>query len=289
MTLSEAKRHGLGMRNDPPERYRCEYCGSVVEPEGIVFGNEVFKWRNPARCKCKKAQERWAAYDLQIKEQERQAKEAEEQEERKRNIERLLGNSGIKKRFMQRTFENFRCDTAGRQYSYRAAKFYADNWDKIKETGNGLYFEGTNGTGKTHLAAAIALQLIGRGVPVICKTGTDILLDVKRAYDSPELKEQQILDVYRNVDLLIVDDLGKEQCSDWSMTTLYSIFNDRYEAMRPIIITTNYNTDGLAEALAPKGSDSTKIDAILSRLRETSTVITMAWEDIRGSREGQRS
>lgn len=82
------------------------------------------------------------------------------------------------------------------------------------------------------------------------------------------------------------EDLGKEQCTDWSVSTLYSILNDRYEDMKPTIITTNYNADELVRALTPKGGDGTKARAIISRLREVSTVITMAWPDYRtgGSR-----
>ena len=53
--------------------------------------------------------------------------------------------------------------------------------------------------------------------------------------------------------------------------------------MKPTIVTTNYNADALINALTPKGFDNTKIVAIISRLRETSTVMTMAWTDIRGS------
>ena len=199
------------------------------------------------------------------------------------HIDRILGQSGIKKRFQQRTFSNFLCDTPGRKKCYEIAKEYADHFAYHKAKGDGLYIEGTNGTGKTHLAAAIALQLINEGVPVICKTSSDLLLDIKRSFDDNSINEVQVLDVYKKVDLLIIDDLGKEQCSDWSMSTLYSILNDRYEDMKPTIITTNYNTDGLANVLTPKGFDNTKIIAIISRLRETSTVMTMAWEDIRGS------
>lgn len=151
------------------------------------------------------------------------------------------------------------------------------------DRGNGLYIEGTNGTGKTHLAAAIALQLIGEGIPVVCKTSSDLLLDIKKSFDDGSNNEAQILGIYKNVDLLIIDDLGKEQCSDWSMSTLYSILNDRYEDMKPTIITTNYGADDLVRALTPRGYDNTKIVAIISRLRETSEVITMAWNDCRYS------
>lgn len=279
---------GLHFRHQPPEPGTCEYCGKELQPQGLVMGGEVFIWQPfLPRCDCEQAQAYWQEYDR--KEQER--KEAEEEEKRReamqRKIQRLLGQSGIKRRFQQRTFPNFRQDTPGRAKNYRIAKEYADNFAYHRARGDGLYIEGTNGTGKTHLAAAIALQLIGNGIPVICKTSSDLLLDIKKSFDGEGVRESEVLDIYKRVDLLIIDDLGKEQCSDWSMSTLYSILNDRYEDMKPTIVTTNYNAENLANALTPKGFDNTKIVAIISRLRETSTVMTMAWADIRGREETQ--
>ena len=227
----------------------------------------------------------WEKYDADKKAEEEAKKLAEERRKKQERIERLLGKSGIKKRFQLRTFENFITDTKERSKCFNIAKRYADTFDKRYENGDGLYIEGTNGTGKTHLAAAIALQLINEGVPVVCKTSSDLLLDIKKAYDDEYTKESAVLDVYKSVDLLIIDDLGKEQCSDWSVSTLYSILNDRYEDMKPTIITTNYGAEDLIRALTPKGYDNTKIVAIISRLRETSTVITMAWDDYRTTRE----
>ena len=55
--------------------------------------------------------------------------------------------------------------------------------------------------------------------------------------------------------------------------------------MKPTIVTTNYSESGLVAALTPKGFDNSKITAIISRLREVSTVMTMAWADIRGREE----
>lgn len=254
-----------------------------MEPQGIVFGDSVFMWQPfEPRCTCKEAKAYWEEYDRKEAEKKAQAEEAERQRKMRERVERLLGKSGIKKRFQQRTFENFRCDTKGRALNFKIAKSYADNWAYHYRNGDGLYIEGTNGTGKTHLAAAIALQLIGNGIPVICKTSSDLLMDIKRSFDREDVSEAQVLDVYKKVDLLIVDDLGKEQCSDWSISTLYSIINDRYEDMMPTIITTNYSVDELVRALTPKGYDDSKIVAIISRLRETSTVMTMVWDDIRG-------
>lgn len=282
VTPQEARERGLRWKKDPPAPGKCEYCGKELQPLGMVMGGEVFIWQPfLPRCDCKQAQAYWEEYDRK----EAQRKVAEEEQERRRamqqKIERLLGRSGIKRRFQQRTFENFRCDTPGRKKNYGIAKEYADNFAYHRARGDGLYIEGTNGTGKTHLAAAIALQLIGEGIPVICKTSSDLLMDIKKSFDSEGAREHEVLAVYKRVDLLIIDDLGKEQCSDWSMSTLYSILNDRYEDMKPTIVTTNYNADNLVSALTPKGYDGTKITAIISRLREVSTVMTMAWGDAR--------
>ena len=136
-------------------------------------------------------------------------------------ISRLLGQSGIKKRFQQRTFR-IRCDTAGRKKNYSIAKEYCGQLAYHRQERR-LYIEGTNGTGKTHLAAAIALQLINEGIPVICKTSSDLLLDIKKAFDNEYVKEHEVLDIYKKVDLLIIDDLGKEQCErlEHEYTLLY--------------------------------------------------------------------
>lgn len=283
ITPSEAKKRGIKYTTQPPENAVCQFCGKTLEPKGIIFQGSVLFWQPfPSRCDCRKAQEYWAEQDRMEEEKKQAAEEAERNRRMRERVDRLLGHSGIKKRFQQRTFKNFICDTSGRKKCYLIAKEYADNFPYHKMQGDGLYIEGPNGTGKTHLAAAIALQLIEQGIPVICKTSSDLLMDIKRTYDNGPVNEAQVLDIYKRIDLLIIDDLGKEQCSDWSMSVLYSILNDRYEDMKPTIVTTNYSADTLVRAMTPKGYDDSKIVAIISRLRETSKVMTMAWSDARG-------
>lgn len=264
-----------------PAPETCKYCGAKLYYEAITMGGKVWMFSpEPQRCTCKGAKEYWTRRDEAAERRKQRAFEDAERERRRRKIERLLGRSGIKRRFRQRTFRSFVTDTPDRKKAYDAAKGYADQFPDRAAKGEGLYIEGSNGTGKTHLAAAISLRLIEEGIPVVCKTSTDILEDVKKGYD--EGSEAEILKAYKDADLLVIDDLGKEQCTDWSMSTLYAIINDRYEDMKPTIITTNYNADDLARVMTPRGYDDGKIRAIISRLRETSTVITMAWEDCRG-------
>lgn len=284
MTVQEARERGIPFEGEPPKNGNCPFCGKLLEPKGIVIMGSVAFWQPfMPHCDCEQAVVYWKNYDREQTEKKVVEENMARQKVMQEKVDRLFGSSGIKKRFLERTFYNFRCDTPGRRKNYEIAKEYADNFAHHRKNGDGLYIEGTNGTGKTHLAAAIALQLIGEGIPVICKASSDLLLDIKKSFYNECTREHEILDVYKKVDLLIIDDLGKEQCSDWSMSTLYSIMNDRYEDMKPTIITTNYNTDNLIKALTPKGFDNSKIIAIISRLREISTVMTMAWEDIRGN------
>lgn len=284
ITPSQAATRGISWEKDPPPNKKCEFCGATLEPTGIYLFGKIVMWQPeyiPTRCTCTKAQEYWKRYDL--KQAKRKVDEEEKERRRKyiAKIKTLLADSGMKERFKRRTFKTFICNTPKQQECYNIAKRYADEFDINSSKGRGLYFEGTNGTGKTHLAAAIALQLISNEIPVICRTSDDLLSDLKKAYDSREVKEYEVLDAYKNVDLLIIDDLGKEQCTDWSISVLYSIINARYENMKPVIITTNYSSDNLIRAMTPKGMGDTKIRAIVSRLLETSMVVTMAWEDIR--------
>ena len=267
---------GYNCQREIPEPVECEFCGRKLYHEALVMGRTVLMFAPfPQRCTCDRAKAKWEEADAEEARQKAEAEKEAAQAKRRAKIERLLGRSGIKKRFQQRTFANFIRDTPERRRCYDTAKTYADSFPQRAERGEGLYIEGTYGTGKTHLAAAIALQLIGCGVPVVCKTSGDLLADIKEAFDSGDATEYEILKAYKTVDLLIVDDLGKEQCTEWSVSTLYSILNDRYEDMKPTIITTNYNADELVRALTPKGGDGTKARAIISRLREVSTVITM--------------
>lgn len=270
------------MKTEPPPPDVCQFCGKEHPRNGVLLWGCVVSWQPfPERCNCPEAVKYWEQYDADQQEAEKAEREENERKAKREKIEKLLGKSGIKKRFRGRTFENFITDTPGRTRAYKIARRYAETFSERYANGDGLYIEGTNGTGKTHLAGAIALHLINKGIPVVCKTADDLLHDIKKAYEDEHTKESAVLDAYKSVDLLIIDDLGKEQCSDWGITNLYTIINDRYEDMKPTIITTNYSTEDLKRALTPKGFDSGKIAAIISRLWETSTVITMAWEDAR--------
>lgn len=281
-----------GIKPEPlqiPEPEVCGFCGRTLEYIAIMHQNngiyewEVEKWSEvPLRCNCEQAQAEWDAQDAEEKRLADKEKRQREENERREKALLQLAQSGMKKRFLSRTFANFQTDTPERARAYRVAKEYADNFTMHKANGDGLYIEGTFGTGKTHLAAAIAIQLMEQEHNVVFKTADDLLHDIKATFDENGCNEQKVLERFKNCGLLVIDDIGKEQATDWSTAQLYAIINDRYERLKPLIITTNFNETDLVAVESPKGTGSHRIMAILSRLHETCRLMTMSWQDWRG-------
>ena len=77
--------------------------------------------------------------------------------------------------------------------------------------------------------------------------------------------------------------MAKEQATDGKTAQLYEIIKDRYECLRRLIITTNFNKNDLVAVESPKGVGEHRIRAILSRLHETCRLLTMSWPDWRGA------
>lgn len=280
-TSKEVEELGIPSTQPVPKPEKCKYCGKTLYYECVVLMGQAMIWNlEKPRCDCEKAVAFWKDWDAKQEKIKKEKELAEEQELRKQKIESILGKSGIKKRYLSRTIDSFSV-TAENKRSFEVATDYIKNFREYFTQGKGLYLEGPCGTGKTHLAIAIALAIINTGVPVICKTSIDILGDIKRCYErNSEVTEEEVLEAYKTVDLLIIDDLGKEQVTEWSVPVLYSILNERYEALLPTIITTNYNTTALAEKLSAKG-DTETATAIISRFVESYKRVTMAWADYR--------
>lgn len=280
-TSKEVEELGIPSTQPVPKPEKCKYCGKTLYYECVVLMGQAMIWNlEKPRCDCEKAVAFWKGWDAKQEKIKKEKELAEEQELRKQKIESILGKSGIKKRYLSRTIDSFSV-TAENKKSFEVATDYIKNFREYFTQGKGLYLEGPCGTGKTHLAIAIALAIINTGVPVICKTSIDILGDIKRCYErNSEVTEEEVLEAYKTVDLLIIDDLGKEQVTEWSVPVLYSILNERYEALLPTIITTNYNTTALAEKLSAKG-DAETATAIISRFVENSKRVTMSWADYR--------
>jgi DNA replication protein DnaC len=305
ITSNQAKEEGWNWNEDPPEPKSCEFCGKTLYHIGIISplqNKQVFTWlKEPEHCDCKEAQTYWAKVEAERIAAEEEKKRQEEAMRIQRKISKLVKDSGIRGRFLNRTFERFEIDEKNKR-AYQAAKWYADNFPAMlpkknkdgsghisppEKERNGLLITGNYGTGKTHLVTAISNQLIAGGIPVICMTMIDLLARIKQTFDrSDNATEADIMKIYEEVPLLVIDDIGSEQPSEWGSTKIFAIVNSRYEAYMPTIVTTNYAGDELIRRMTPTGSngrpmDSRNAEKTLDRLKEMCIGIEMNWDSWR--------
>ena len=176
--------------------------------------------------------------------------------------------SNLGARFLNRTFANF--DRRRDENAYQQCSAYANREDLYTSDRNGLLILGGVGTGKTHLAAAIANCLVDRGIPAEFGTYIDYLEAIRMEYDHTGEREE--LTKLRTTTMLVIDDLGKEKRTEWSQQTLFSIINYRYEHRLPIVITSN---------LTPNEIRAHVGEAIQSRLFEMCSAVIMNGSDYR--------
>lgn len=162
--------------------------------------------------------------------------------------------------YHDKTFETFnarpelaRDEHANLRDALRLAKDFAQHpqdW---------LMFTGGYGTGKTHLAAAIANYQAERGYPAMFVVVPD-LLDHLRAAFSPDARTSfdQRFEEVRTAPLLVLDDLGTESATPWAREKLYQIINHRYVAHLPTVITTSVSPDDLDPRIRTRILDETR-------------------------------
>jgi DNA replication protein DnaC len=158
-----------------------------------------------------------------------------------RQLERLRRLSNM--HYLERmTFDTFIPEGQGRNEKQRTSLriAYEKAMAFARRPQDWLLLRGRYGCGKTHLAAAIANECIARGQPVLFVNVPD-LLDHLRATFGPEseVSFDQRFEEVRDAPVLILDDLGTQNATPWAQEKLYQIFNHRYNAQLPTVITTN--------------------------------------------------
>lgn len=142
-------------------------------------------------------------------------------------------SKGQKDRYSERTHY----DTAAK--SLETCKSFVRSCLEGKKT-MGLYIFGQVGSGKTHLACGIANELIRGGVEVLFVVVPDYLDEIKHSWDrGSDYNEKEILDSAREVEVLIMDDLGAHSYSEWTKGKIYTILNYRLNNSLPTVITSN--------------------------------------------------
>jgi DNA replication protein DnaC len=131
---------------------------------------------------------------------------------------------------------------------------FVDDLDARLQGGRGLWLFGDTGTGKTTLAMLISKAALEAGKTVAIYSLPKLLARIRRTYDSEPGGDSYLSFFERltSVDLLHIDDLGAEKRSDWVLEQLYALVNERYEAQRSILITTNLPHPELEEQIGSR-------------------------------------
>lgn len=225
-----------------PSSSECPHCGCPLEPLTITFGGAEHHV-GYKDCSCPNATAERA-------EQDRRTLAEQRERDAKRYAERCR-RAGIPERYL--TAEHPKAASASDD----------PNW----------YIHGTQGTGKTHLAMAIARRVIARGKSVEVRIVPHLLEDLR----SRNTEDRSITAKLAECDLLVLDDLGKESPTPYACERLFDIINDRYNSKLPVMVTSNYDPNSIAKRL----SEGDTGRSIASRLSEMCRRIHMDGADRR--------
>jgi DNA replication protein DnaC len=140
----------------------------------------------------------------------------------------------------------------GARQALQAAEGFVQDFKKNPYT-SGLMFVGSVGSGKTFLAAAICNALLAMGNKVFFVVVPDFLNELRAGYRRSEDSDNHLLmERVRDTPLLVLDDLGSHNYTDWTRNTLYSLLNYRTNHKLPIIITTNLSLGELDDFLGER-------------------------------------
>ena len=187
---------------------------------------------------------------------DRHTKAAEERQRRMERIKRRKAQ-GLQERYLyDYTFFN----DNGQNPLMDKAHAYMENWKEAYKSNIGLLLFGDVGTGKSFFAGCIANALLDQDVPVLMTNFPTILNRLTGMFSEDRSEFIASFDEY---DLLIIDDLGVERSTEYTMEQIFFVIDSRYRSRRPMIITTNLK---LAELKNPPDLAHARIyDRILER------------------------
>lgn len=160
-----------------------------------------------------------------------------------------LKTSGLGKLAQTQSFNNFSFDYysgADRERAmknYEVLKDFALSFDG-DEPDNFLLIGGT-GLGKTHLSTSVAKVIIERGYYVVYTTAIRMFDLFEKKRFSQSYQNAESTDKFFDCDLLIVDDLGCEMSTQFTVSALYDLINTRLNDGKATVISTNLSASEL--------------------------------------------
>jgi len=142
------------------------------------------------------------------------------------------------------------------QAAYKRAKTYS------RKLQGWLLLQGGFGVGKTHLAASIANEAAKHGVPTLFLTVPDLLDELRATFSDGETSFRDRFDEIRTAPLIILDDFGTQNTTEWAREKLFQILNHRYTNRLSVVITTNLAMEEIEARLRSRILDPSLVDRV---------------------------
>jgi DNA replication protein DnaC len=216
---------------------------------------------------------------IEMEEDAEKNEEGERTRERERWAE-TLKTAGIPRRFWEESFDTYIPEDEKQQAAKGACVQYSKAVAERKA--GALFLCGTVGTGKSHLGCSILLSLMGQGdgfrgryVSVM-----RMIREIRATYSrDAEKNEQDIIDYFTDLHLLVLDEVGVQLGTQAEKLLLFEVINGRYENERPTVLVSNLNVNGIGEYLGERSID---------RLRENGgSVVAFTWPSYRNRKENR--
>jgi len=203
---------------------KCPVCGEATS-RIIKFGDKEMSI--PRACKC--ARERIELEDLEASRQRIRMRDAE-----------IIRSGYLDTAYLEHTFD--KDDSPSSKPSLDLNR-YVTKWNEMKQKNIGLLLMGSYGTGKTFYASAIANEVRKLGDYVLIGTLPKLIHEMNSNYsrDRDEIEEK-----IQNYPLMVIDDLGIERTTDYSLEQIESVIDLRYRAKKPLIVTTNLTKEDIS-------------------------------------------
>src|SRR5690625_1633057 len=186
--------------------------------------------------------------------------------ENRKNKKFFDDHSLVNQSLQNATLENYKPTSDDLAKAKQQIVDYINNFDGTKN----LLLHGSYGTGKSHLSISVTKELMKKGHSCLFLSLPKLLTKIRDTYNNNEITENWLLDYLQRIDLLVLDDLGAENQTEWSTSKLFEIMDGR--SGKATIYTTNLNSKELRAQMNERN---------FSRIMENTEIIIMNGNDYR--------